>query len=183
VLVESCASPEAAGQMARYLLDALAEPLELEGRRVTVSASAGIALVDRAAQPPADEILRNADIAIYRAKDEGPGRRRIYEDRMHAALLRSLELEAELRRAIAAKQFVLHYQPIVDAHTGRVAGAEALLRWEHPERGLVASGEFIAVAEQAGLIELLGTWILREAVRQAADWRAQGSATARCGSR
>jgi EAL domain-containing protein (putative c-di-GMP-specific phosphodiesterase class I) len=69
---------------------------------------------------------------------------------------------------------VLHYQPIVDAHTGRVAGAEALLRWEHPERGLVTSGEFIAVAEQAGLIELLGTWSLREAVRQAADWRAQG---------
>jgi EAL domain-containing protein (putative c-di-GMP-specific phosphodiesterase class I) len=93
---------------------------------------------------------------------------------MHAALLRSMELEAELRRAIAAKQFVLHYQPIVDAHTGRVDGAEALLRWEHPDRGLVASGEFIAVAEQAGLIELLGTWILREAVRQAAEWRAQG---------
>ena len=115
MLLETCPTPEAAGQMARYLLDALAEPIELEGRRIAVTASAGIALVSRREQPPAEEILRNADIALYRAKDEGAGRYRLYEERMHAALLRRMELEAELRRAIAAGQFLLHYQPIVEA--------------------------------------------------------------------
>ena len=139
-----------------------------------MTASAGIALVTRREQPPAEEILRNADIALYRAKDEGAGRYRLFEERMHAALLRRMELEAELRRAIAAGQFILHYQPIVDADGGAVVGAEALVRWEHPEHGLIPPGQFIAVAEQAGLIELLGSWILREAVRQAAEWHRAG---------
>jgi len=174
VLLETCASPEAAGQMARYLLDALAEPFELEGRRIAVSASAGIVVVSRSEQPPTEEVLRNADIALYRAKDEGHGRYRLYEERMHAALLRRMELEAELRRAIASNQFVLNYQPIVEADGGAVVGAEALVRWDHPEKGMIAPAQFIAVAEQAGLIELLGTWILREAVRQAAEWRHAG---------
>jgi diguanylate cyclase (GGDEF)-like protein/PAS domain S-box-containing protein len=175
VLLETCSSPEAAGQMARYLLDAIAEPLELQGQRVDVSASAGIVLVSRREQPPAEEVLRNADIALYRAKDEGNGQYRLYEERMHAALVRRMELEAELRRAIAAQQFVLQYQPIIDAESGAVVGAEALVRWQHPERGLIAPAYFISVAEQAGLIELLGTWILREAVRQAAAWREAGA--------
>jgi diguanylate cyclase (GGDEF)-like protein/PAS domain S-box-containing protein len=170
VLLESCATPDAAAQMARYLIDALAEPIELHGRRVIVSASAGIAIVNRREQPPAEEVLRNADIALYRAKDEGPGRYRLFEERMHAALLKRMELEAELRRAIAANQFVLEYQPIVQADGETVAGAEALVRWHHPERGVIPPGQFITVAEQAGLIELLGSWILREAVRQAAEW-------------
>ena len=174
VLLETCSSPEAAAQMARYLLDALAEPLELAGRRLAVSASAGIALVDRREQPPADEVLRNADIALYRAKDDGPGSYRLDEERMHAALLRRMELEAELRRAIAADQFMLQYQPIVVADSGQVVGAEALVRWEHPERGVISPGLFIPIAEQAGLIALLGGWILREAVRHAAEWRAAG---------
>ena len=93
---------------------------------------------------------------------------------MHAALLRRMELEAELRRAIANDQFVLHYQPIVVAEGGAVVGAEALVRWEHPERGMIPPAQFIPIAEQAGLIALLGGWILREAVRQAAEWRAAG---------
>ncbi len=146
----AAATPEAAGEMARYLLDALAEPVELQGRRMVVSASAGVALVSRREQPPAEEVLRNADIALYRAKDEGTGRYRLFEERMHAALLRRLELEAELRRAIAAGQFVLHYQPIVEADGETVAGAEALVRWEHPEQGTIAPAQFIGVAEQAG---------------------------------
>ncbi len=170
VLLEGCGTPEAAGQMARYLLDAIAEPVELHGRRMVVSASAGIALVTRREQPPAEEVLRNADIALYRAKDEGPGRYRLFEERMHAALLRRMEVEAELRRAIAGNQFVLEYQPIVETGGETVAGAEALVRWQHPERGLLAPAQFIEVAEQAGLIDLLGSWILREAVRQAAEW-------------
>ena len=174
VLLESCPTPDAAAQMARYLLDALAEPVELHGRRMVISACAGIALVNRREQPPADEVLRNADIALYRAKDDGRGRLRLYEERMHAALLRRMELEAELRRAIAAGQFVLEYQPIVAADGETVAGAEALVRWDHPERGRLAPAQFIGVAEQAGLIHLLGSWILREAVRQAAEWFRQG---------
>jgi EAL domain-containing protein (putative c-di-GMP-specific phosphodiesterase class I) len=93
---------------------------------------------------------------------------------MHAAALRRTEIEAELRRAIAMGQFVLHYQPIVDAASGAISGAEALVRWNHPTRGLLGPGEFIPVAEQAGLIDLLGSWILREAIRQAAVWRAAG---------
>jgi diguanylate cyclase (GGDEF)-like protein/PAS domain S-box-containing protein len=174
ILLESCGTPEAAGEMAQYLIDALAEPVELQGRRMVVSASAGVALVTRREQPPAEEVLRNADIALYRAKDAGTGRYRLYEERMHAALLRRLELEAELRRAIAAGQFVLHYQPIVEADGETVAGAEALVRWDHPEKGMIPPAQFIGIAEQAGLIELLGTWILREAVRQAAAWHRAG---------
>jgi diguanylate cyclase (GGDEF)-like protein/PAS domain S-box-containing protein len=174
VLLESCASPEAAGQMTRYLLDALGEPIELDGRRFAISASAGIALVSRREQPPADDVLRNADIALYRAKDEGPGRYRIYEERMHDTLLRRIELEADLRRGIATNQFLLHYQPIVDADGGNVVGAEALVRWQHPQKGIVPPSQFIPVAEDAGLIELLGGWILREAVRQAAEWHRTG---------
>ena len=174
VLLESCPTPEAAGQMARYLLDALTEPVELHGRRMVVSASAGVAIVSRREQPPAEEVLRNADIALYRAKEEGTGRYRLFEERMHAALLRRMELEAELRRAIAAGQFVLQYQPIVEADGETVVGVEALVRWEHPEKGMIPPGQFIAVAEQAGLIELLGGWILREAVRQAAEWHRAG---------
>ena len=174
VLLEGCATPDAAAQMARYLLDALAEPVELQGRRMVISACAGIALVNRREQPPAEEVLRNADIALYRAKDDGRGRLRLYEERMHAALLRRMELEAELRRAIAAGQFVLEYQPIVAADGETIAGAEALVRWDHPERGLLPPAQFIGVAEQAGLIHLLGGWILREAVRQAAEWFRQG---------
>jgi diguanylate cyclase (GGDEF)-like protein/PAS domain S-box-containing protein len=174
VLLETCASPEAAGQMARYLLDALAEPLELDGRRIAVSASAGIALVSRREQPPAEEILRNADIALYRAKDQGAGRYRLYEDRMHGALLRRMELEAELRRAIATSQFTLHYQPIVEAEGENLVGVEALVRWDHPEKGIIPPAHFVAVAEEAGMIEVLGGWILREAVRQAAEWHRAG---------
>src|SRR4051794_20674691 len=174
VLLESCASPEAAGQMTRYLLDALGEPIELDGRRFAISASAGIALVSRREQPPADDVLRNADIALYRAKDEGPGRYRIYEQRMHDTLLRRIELEADLRRGIATNQFVLHYQPIVDADGGNVVGAEALVRWQHPQKGMIPPSQFIPVAEDAGLIELLGGWILREAVRQTAEWHRTG---------
>jgi diguanylate cyclase (GGDEF)-like protein/PAS domain S-box-containing protein len=174
VLLETCASPEAAGQMARYLLDALGEPLELDGRRFAISASAGIALVSRREQPPAEDVLRNADIALHRAKDRGPGRYRIYEERMHDALVRRIELETELRRGIATNQFVLHYQPIVDAQRGAVVGAEALVRWQHPEKGLLPPAQFIPIAEEAGLIELLGGWILREAVRQAAQWHRDG---------
>jgi diguanylate cyclase (GGDEF)-like protein/PAS domain S-box-containing protein len=173
VLLESCATPQAAGQMARYLLAALAEPVELHGRRMVVSASAGVAIVSRREQPPPEEILRNADIALYRAKEEGSGYR-LYEERMHAALLRRLELEAELRRAIAAGQFALQYQPIVEADGETVVGVEALVRWEHPERGTIPPAQFIPVAEQAGLIDLLGSWILREAVRQAAEWHRAG---------
>jgi diguanylate cyclase (GGDEF)-like protein/PAS domain S-box-containing protein len=174
ILLESCGTPEAAGEIAQYLIDALAEPVELQGRRMVVSASAGVALVSRREQPPAEEVLRNADIALYRAKDAGTGRYRLYEERMHAALLRRLELEGELRRAIAAGQFVLHYQPIVEADGETVVGAEALVRWDHPEKGMIPPTQFIGVAEQAGLIELLGTWILREAVRQAAEWHRAG---------
>ena len=174
VLLESCPSPEAAGQMAHYLLDALAEPYDLVGQRVTVSASAGVAVVSRREPPPAEEVLRNAGIALYRAKDEGPSRYRFYEERMHAAAVRRVELETELRIGIAMRQMIAHYQPIVDMEDGRVLGAEALMRWQHPERGLLHPGQFVPLAEQAGLIELLGGQILRTAVRQAAEWRRDG---------
>jgi len=174
VLLETCGTPEATGQMARYLLDALAEPLELEGRRVVVTASAGIALVSRREQPPAEEVLRNADIALHRAKEEGPGRYRLYEERMHDVLLRRVEMEGDLRRAIATGEFVLDYQPIVETDGETVVGAEALVRWEHPEKGLIPPAHFVTVAEQAGMIDLLGGLILREAVHQAAEWHRAG---------
>jgi len=147
------------------LFDVLAAPVMLEGKRLHLRASVGIASTDTGS-----ELLRNADLAMYAAKASGTNRCAIFTDDMHVHAVERLDRREQLERAIENEELVLHYQPIVDLDLGRVAGFEALVRWQHPERGLLGPGEFIPLAEETGLIVALGRWVLREAARQAARW-------------
>ena len=128
--------------------------------------SIGIALFPQDGQDP-DTLLKNADLALYRAKAQGRDRFRLFEPAMDEEAQARRRLERELRQALERGEFVLHYQPQLELATGRFAGVEALVRWNHPERGLVLPGEFIPAAEASGLIRPLGAWVLREACRQA----------------
>ena len=141
-------------------------PMSLEGKAVSISASTGIARGGPDAL--AEELLRNADVAMYRAKARGGGAHAMFVPEMHAAVLDRLELEADLRMAIASQQFHLLYQPVVELASGRIVGVESLLRWHHHTRGLVTPNDFIPLAEESGLIIPLGRWVLNEACRQGA---------------
>jgi EAL domain-containing protein (putative c-di-GMP-specific phosphodiesterase class I) len=129
----------------------------------------GIALDDGSAQP--DDLIRNADTAMYAAKADGKGKCVVFQPAMHRRTVEFFEVQADLQRALIRGEFALHYQPIVDFRTGRIDGLEALVRWNHPTRGLVMPGGFIPVAEEAGMIVPLGVWVLGEACRQTAEWR------------
>ena len=168
VLLEDTGEAEAA-RTAERVLGVLRAPFDLPGHTVHVGASIGLVTSSGAVQ--AEELLRDADVAMYRAKSEGKHRYVVFESGMRDLLQARTELESELRRAVAEDQFRVHYQPVVDARTGRVASTEALLRWEHPRRGLVPPGEFVPLAEDTGLIVPIGVRVLREACRQTAEWR------------
>ena len=141
----------------------------LGGRELTVTLSMGVALTDKGLEQ-ADNLLRNADVAMYRAKSNGKGCHVIFDPSMHIDALARLELENDLRRAIYGGELRLHYQPIVHMTSGRIGEVEALVRWQHPTRGLVAPADFIPIAEETGLIIPLGQWVLEEACRQVMSW-------------
>jgi diguanylate cyclase (GGDEF)-like protein len=168
VLLEG-ADERAAVQTAERLIDALGMPLALPGTTVNLRASVGIA-VTPAGTGDAGEVLRNADVAMYAAKEAGKGRFAIFEPGMHTRALDLIEQEHDLREAIAQDQFVLRHQPVVELAGGRMVGAEALVRWQHPARGLLAPSEFIPTAETTGLIVELGRSILDMACREATRW-------------
>ena len=130
-----------------------------------VGISVGIAF-SGSGKETADELLRNADVAMYIAKDRGKGRYTIFESRMYETILSQIELEADMRRAIECGEFFLNYQPIVRLDTKKVAGFEALVRWNHPQHGIILPENFIPLAEQTGLILPLGKWIVEESCRQ-----------------
>ena len=160
VLIEDCTVASAEGQ-AQRLLDALGEPFLLGSKEVNVTASIGIAQAD--GDTSTGELMRNADVAMYRAKSTSGGCYRVFEPAMHAAALRQMEVTASLRQAIDEEQFVLYYQPVAALRDGEIVGMEALVRWRHPEHGLVAPAEFIPALEDSGLIVTLGEWILHRA--------------------
>ncbi len=161
--------PCAAAALAERLVRLLAEPFNIAGQSVCLGASIGIALYPTDAGAP-EVLLRNADLALYRAKHDGRGVFRFFEQDMDRLLQRRRTMEQELRRALLQGEFRLHYQPLLDSVTLDIEGFEALVRWEHPERGRISPAEFIPVAEASGLIVALGQWVLETACAEAASW-------------
>ena len=170
VLLDDLKDPNDAKSAADRLMKALAPPFILGGKEVFTSVSIGIALSNTAYEH-AEDMLRDADTAMYRAKSLGKARFEVFDADMRASILARLQLETDLRGALERKEFRNFYQPIVSLDSGQIVGFEALLRWQHPTRGLLGPEEFILVAEETGLIRELGWWNLREACRQMSDWR------------
>lgn len=173
VMVRDIDHWESLGEMAERILRVVEEPVQLANTTVRVSASIGIALFPEDAQD-FETLVKHADIAVYQAKTLGRARYSFFHSELNFRLQASLELEQQLAHAIAHGELVLHYQPQVDAMTGRMVAVEALVRWQHPTRGLLLPGQFIGLAEESGKIAEMGVWTLREACRQLADWKARG---------
>lgn len=168
ILLREVENDEDASILADRILEKLHEPFHIEGRRMFVTASIGIAMSSSGNTP--EELLRNADTAMYHAKANGKARFEIFNQGMRERAVARLEIATGLRKAIDMQQLVLYYQPVLSLSNQRIRGYEALVRWEHPERGILAPGEFIPVAEESDLILLLGRWVLKEACRQMAEW-------------
>jgi diguanylate cyclase (GGDEF)-like protein len=172
VLLDGVGDVEDAVQVAQRITKALGLPMKLAGRQMVVSTSMGIALCEDANCEP-DALLRNSDAAMYQAKTEGKARCKVFSEDMHAQAMRRLELENELRLAIEREELTIYYQPKVLLSTGIIVGMEALVRWDHPTFGLIAPKEFIPLAEEVGLINSLGRWVLGEACAESRRWQEQ----------
>ena len=180
VLLDGLDNVDTAATVAAELIVALGEPCALEGQRVHAGASVGIVMCPCDGNT-VDALMVNADLALHRAKKEGRGRYQFFDPNLRVEVEARRVLEGELRRAVAEEEFVLHYQPQVDMTDGRVVGVEALLRWNHPERGLLPPGAFLSVLEESSLAARAGTWVLRTACRQARAWLDAGLPPLRMG--
>ena len=173
VLVEEIGSLHDATRVVRHIEGAFTAPLIAEGREHFITLSTGI-VIGPAGYERAEDLLRDADTAMYRAKASGRGRCEVFDQKMLTLVREQLGLETDLHRALERSQFQLAYQPIVDLNTGLLVGLEALLRWDHPKRGVILPDKFVPLAEETGLILHLGRWVFREACRQLRRWTEMG---------
>ena len=169
VILAAAASPNEASDYAVRLIKLLSAAYDIDGMEVVIGASIGIALSPGDGET-SEELMRNADMALYRAKEDGGGVHRFFEKEMDQQAQKRRDMELDLRRALAGGEFELHYQPLVDISADKISGFESLLRWRHPEKGMISPAEFIPVAEDIGLITPLGEWVLREACNEAVKW-------------
>ena len=173
VLVENCSQPGQAAALARRILDALQEPLRFDGHALFINASVGISLFPGDALN-AGQLLRNADSALFKAKSAGRDGYALYTEELTAHAQQRVEIATELRRALEQQELRVHYQPVHDLATSRLIGVEALVRWQHPTRGLVSPAEFIPIAERTGLIAQVDAWVMDQACRQMCLWQQTG---------
>jgi diguanylate cyclase (GGDEF)-like protein len=173
VLLEDLRGPEEAAMVAARVLEGIAEPLQLQHHEIAVTASIGIALYPRD-DVIGERLVKSADTAMYKAKELGRNRYAFFAREMNERVESQMTIEAALRRALKNNEFVLHFQPRVSVASARATGAEALLRWKHPEWGLVEPARFVPLLEETGLVVPVGAWVLAEACRQAAAWQAAG---------
>jgi diguanylate cyclase (GGDEF)-like protein len=169
IVQSSVEQPQDATALAQRLTEVLSEPFDLEGHQMVIGTSVGIAVVPQDGDDP-HVLLKNADLALYKAKADGRGRYRCFEPEMDARMQARRALELDLRRALLLGEFEVYYQPLMQLRTNQVSGFEALVRWRHPERGLVSPADFVPLAEEIGLILPLGEWVLRQACRDAMTW-------------
>jgi diguanylate cyclase (GGDEF)-like protein len=174
VLCEDITEARDAVCVGERIVAAAADPFLLDGREMFVSASVGVALaLDDSATP--ETLLRDADAAMYRAKERGHGRVEVFDEALRTRIMERLDLENGLRRALKRGELRVYYQPEMSSSKGRMVGVEALVRWEHPERGLLQPSAFVPIAEETGLIVEIGEWVLNEACQQIAAWRRNGA--------
>lgn len=173
VLAESCPQPAQAAALAQRTLDALKEPVLVDGNQLFINASIGISLFPSDALS-AEQLLRNADSALFKAKSSGRNGYALYTEELTAHAQQRVEIAFELRRALEQEELRVYYQPVHDLQSSRLVGVEALVRWQHPQRGLVSPAEFIPIAERTGLIAEIDAWVMQQACRQMCQWQQSG---------